>query len=253
MDRLIEMRSIEALLLEVAVRKRNKLSLKRLETRLTQKLARLFIRQSIRFRSQYQTRFQESLIDDIDKIFNDTSVSKDIETVLDEFIRKALLIGGRQLIDQFDIDAVFSLKNPRAVEYLKNIELTVKGIDDHSKEVLRGIIVRGIETGQSYTAIARLIRQQFTDFSTKRTKLIAVTELGNAYQEGNLIAAGNLSKAGLKIEKYWLTRGDTKVEQDCKDNQKEGWIPHDQAFQSGVQRPLDHPRCRCVLLFRRVK
>ena len=80
-----------------------------------------------------------------------------------------------------------------------------------------------------------------------------MTEIGDAYAEGNLIVAQELAAAGIEMEKAWSTVGDDKVSELCAGNEAQGWIPLEDAFQSGHQRPLGHPGCRCDLRTRREK
>jgi hypothetical protein len=53
------------------------------------------------------------------------------------------------------------------------------------------------------------------------------------------------------MEKRWLTVGDDRVSDGCKDNQRAGWIALNDAFPSGDDRPLRFPGCRCVVQYRR--
>ena len=65
--------------------------------------------------------------------------------------------------------------------------------------------------GQSYDDIARAIRDRFEGFSApsplkhirSRSHLIAVTELGDAYEAGNRAVIDGLVDAGLVMEKRW--------------------------------------------------
>jgi SPP1 gp7 family putative phage head morphogenesis protein len=156
------------------------------------------------------------------------------------------------VLTQEQIKLVFNLKNPRAVEYLDNYGVTrVTQIDTTSSDILRKLLTDGIAKGYSYSKLATQIKKQFTDWSTKRAKLVAVTELGNAYQQGNLIVGMDLKAAGLEMQKSWLTRGDDKVDPHCSANADDGWIDVEKTHSSGAMVPLDHPRCRCVELYRR--
>ena len=81
--------------------------------------------------------------------------------------------------------------------------------------------------------------------------LVAVTEVGNAYEAGTAGTIRQLEQTGLAMEKSWLTVGDDRVDDECAGNEAAGWIPATAAFPSGHDRPLAHPACRCTLLFRR--
>ena len=155
----------------------------------------------------------------------------------------------------------FDLKNPRAVAYLEahGAEL-VTGIDETTRDYIRTVLVEGTSKGWSYDQIAKRITERYREFAVgrpqkhidSRAHMIAVTEVGNAYAEGNLQVAQGLAEAGLKMEKSWNTVGDNRVSELCRGNEAEGWIPLEQTFASGHMRPLGHPACRCDLFTRRV-
>jgi hypothetical protein len=203
--------------------------------------------------AKHKSSFKESIPDDIiDELFDNTSPNANMVTAIQSAVESAVSVGANTLIDQLDIDTVFSLENPRAVDYLDEYAAQlVAGIDEYSKQLLRDLLTNATEQGFSYQKTAKLIEKMFTGWSTNRAKLIATTEVGNAYQEGNLIVGKDLAASGVAIEKSWLTRGDDKVDPHCSANADQGWIDVNTVFSSGVERPLDHPRCRCVMLMRR--
>lgn len=249
------------ILLEAAVRVNTARTLQKHISKLRGKLARLFAQQGklyISEFSKYQKELKEAITqDDMDALFDDTNVSVKMGNAIESAVEIGLTLGADNLLTQFeslafDADVVFNLKNPRAVEYLKNYGVDrVSQIDDTSREILRKLLVDGIENGMSYSRMVTLLRAQFGEWSTKRAKLIAVTEMGNAYQRGNLIVGQDLAAAGLKMEKSWLTRGDDLVDPHCSANAAQGWIDVNKEHSSGAMTPLDHPRCRCVELYRR--
>lgn len=248
------------MVLESASRVNVKQKTRKLETALESKLRRIFIQHGNAFLKRFAKHklvFKEAAADEqtsfVDALFDNTSQHDNMAATIQSAVEDAVSVGANTLIEQFDADIVFSLKNPRAVEYLDNYgaDLVTK-IDEFSKQLLRNAIARAIEQGQSYQKVSKTIGQMFSDWSQQRAKLIAVTEIGNAYQEGNLIVGKDLSASGIVIEKSWLTRGDTKVDPHCVANADQGWIDVNKPFASGVERPLDHPRCRCVMLMKRV-
>ena len=76
---------------------------------------------------------------------------------------------------------------------------------------------------------------------------------GDYYSEQNLKVAQDLQNAGINMEKEWSTVGDDNVCEICQRNEDTGWIPINQPFPSGHQRPLAHSKCRCDMLTRRIK
>lgn len=248
------------MLLEAAIRVNVTRNTQRLVKQLTDKLWRLFAQQHkayIRAFAKHRNEFKEALSSaDIDALFDTTStISARMAQAIQSAVENGVTRGANSLIEQLsadDLKIVFSLKNPHAVEYLKNYGVTrVTQIDATSSEILKKLLTNGVDKGYSYSKLTSLIKKQFTDWATKRAKLIAVTEIGNAYQQGNLIVGLDLHASGVAIEKSWLTRGDDKVDPNCSANAGDGWIAVDKVHSSGAMVPLDHPRCRCVELYRR--
>jgi len=183
--------------------------------------------------------------------------SGDLETA----ILDALLFSGGNLFDELqadelDIGISWKLENPRAAAYAKTHAAgQVKLIDDTTRDGLNGLISQATEEGWSYTRLSEAIGSKFVEFATggdnPRSRRIAVYELGDAYEAGNEMAAYDLQKAGLTIQKKWLTVGDDKVRPTHTENQSAGWIDLDDSFPSGNGRPPSDPGCRCVTLHRR--
>lgn len=180
---------------------------------------------------------------------------------IDELAASSLSLGANAALARLDIGTSFDLANPRAVSYLRRYGADrVRQINETTRQELRRIIVEGIDQGWGYDRIARAITDRYREFAVgrpqehiqSRAHLIAVTEAGDAYEAGHLIVAEDLAAGGLPIEKSWLTAGDSRVDTAlCAGNAAQGWIPLHQPFQSGHQRPLAHPACRCTLLTRR--
>jgi len=177
---------------------------------------------------------------------------------LTESARSALLAGATTMVKAFGGQA-FNLGNPRAVEYLRGVPNRSKSIDDATFGSIRTLLTDGIAEGRSYSSLARDIRRQFDGFAGKlpqahirdRAELIAVTEIGDAYNQGVLIQAEGMQERGMEMEKYWATVGDDRVSDGCADNEAADWIDIDEDFPSGDDAPLRFPGCRCSLLTRR--
>ena len=181
---------------------------------------------------------------------------------IDAAVAKALEYGGLAMIAELGMNVKFDLKNPRAVDYLREYGADlVKGINETTRDTLQTLITQAAEEGWSYKRTAEAIIERFEEFGVgkpqahndSRAHLIAVTETGNAYEEGNRIIAKDLQDAGLEMEKYWSTVEDDKVSEGCQENEAAGWIKIDQSFPSGHQRPLRFPGCRCECRYRRKK
>ncbi len=178
---------------------------------------------------------------------------------IDAAVAKALEYGGIAMLGELGMKVRFDLKNPRAVDYLKNYGADlVKGINESTRNTLQTLITQAADEGWSYKRTAEAIIDRFEEFAVgrpqahidSRAHLIAVTETGNAYEEGNRVVAKDLQDAGLTMEKSWSTVGDSKVSEGCIANEADGWIAIDQAHASGHQRPLRFPGCRCEERYR---
>jgi hypothetical protein len=181
---------------------------------------------------------------------------------LEAAVKAALQAGGSSLFGSLLIGGTFDLANPRAVEYLRahGAEL-VAGVNDTTKEIIRTMIADARERGWSYDKTAEALLDRFEEFAEGRPQLhidsrahgIAVTEIGNAYEEGASEGAQHMKDLGLAVEKSWLTVQDDRVcSEECEANEQQGWVPYEETFQSGHDQPLAHPYCRCTALYRRV-
>ena len=173
---------------------------------------------------------------------------------------KALEASGKQQTAEFGVQVAFGLKNPRAVEWLRqHAAERVADINDTTRKEIAGIVTRGIEADQTYDQIAKEIGDRFGEFGqTKqqahiqtRAHLVAVTEIGDAYERGNRFVVDEIEAQGIDIEKHWRNSGDGRVSAGCLANSADGWIPLNQPHTSGHQEPLRFPGCRCWEEYRR--
>jgi len=244
-------------------------TLAQMEQRMAKEVARLWLRQGravVRALRTQRTLFSEADQGDgdaIDKLLDDAmqDSSVDMLDVLERYMKAAMLNGGRKIISDFNARVVFSLQNPRAVAYTRTHAADmITAIDDTTRADLKRIIVTAITNGESYTAVARQIAAKYTQYTApapqrhirNRAELVAITEIGNGYAAGAEVGAYMLAKAGVKLEKQWLTVGDRRVSAGCRTNAAAGWIPLDQDFPSGHSRPLRFPGCRCTAQYRPV-
>lgn len=195
------------------------------------------------------------------------AIWKDVETqttpALQDAIvsieREALPKGADQLRTQlkFDAKTTFRLANPRAVAwFMKHGGSTayIAGIQDTTKESLKGLIAQGLDNGWSYNQTAKEIRKLFLGpITTKRAQLIATHESAQAYEAGNRAFADTIVDDGIEMEKMWTTSHDDRVSEGCEENEGDGWIPIDQAHTSGDQEPPRFPGCRCFEQYRQAR
>lgn len=181
------------------------------------------------------------------------------EKPIDAAAQAAMLQGAGNLIADLGMSISFTLKNPRAEAYLEKYGAQrVTGINETTRDYIRTVMEQAATEGWSYDKTAKAITDRFQEFAIgkpqahidSRAHLIAVTEAGNAALEGQLIVAQDLQDAGVTMEKSWSTVGDDKVTAECKANEDQGFIALNLPFQSGHQRPLRFPGCRCDLITR---
>ena len=176
-------------------------------------------------------------------------------------VQAALKAGGNQVVNSLGISELnFSLANPGAMRYLDLVGgLHIKDINETTRGTIQTLLSKAGEEGWSYDKLAKEIRGRFEEFAigqpqahiASRAHLVAVTEIGDAYENAARLAAGDLQAGGLVMEKIWRTAGDGKVSAGCQENAAQGWIPYNQAHASGHMSPLRFPGCRCDEEYRR--
>lgn len=182
------------------------------------------------------------------------------EEPIQALVEAAIQSGARAAIADLGADISFSLENPRAVAFLERYGAErVTMINRTTREAIRQMVARGVDLGLSYDQVAEEISSRFREFAVgkpqlhidSRAHLVAVQEAGEAYEEGNVIVGRDLQAAGIQMEKRWLTVQDDRVSELCRTNESAGWIPMEQSFPSGHDRPLGHVACRCTALYQR--
>jgi len=170
----------------------------------------------------------------------------------------ALESAAKQIIANLGLGISFDLKNPRAKAYLeKHGAELVAGINETTRARVKAIINQAVDEGWSYDKTAKLLIQEYEEFAVgrpqdhiaSRAHGIAVTELGNAYCEGNAEVVNGLLSAGLTVWKKWDISFEDKACDICKANAEVGWIPANEPFPSGDAEPLAHPYCMCDCLY----
>lgn len=170
------------------------------------------------------------------------------ETALQAGMDAAVLDLGPDL----GIKMSFDLKHPDAVEYIKEHGTDrIKRIRQTTREGLRSILAQAADEGWSYEKTADAIHKKYKHMSVERGRNIAIFELGDGYEHGNMLVGKSLQAAGLEMQKSWGTSQDDLVRPAHSANEREGWIPLDDAFSSGHDRPPTDPRCRCFVKQRR--
>ena len=176
-------------------------------------------------------------------------------------VRAALKAGGNQTIASFGMsDLFFGLANPGAIRYLDEVGgLRIRNITETTRSEIQTLLSQASREGWSYDKLAGAVKGRFEEFAVgqpqahiaSRAHLVAVTEIGDAYEQAGFLATGDLQAGGLQMEKAWRTAGDDRVSDGCRQNEAQGWIPYDAAHASGHVHPLRFPGCRCDEQYRR--
>ena len=179
---------------------------------------------------------------------------------IERAVGASLNAGAGETARQAGIVGSFTLDNPRAVGYAEDYAARlVAQINATTRDGIRRLVAEAFGDGWSYQQLAGAIRETYQGFHAPRpqqhirdrAEMVAVTEVGNAYEAGARGGVDQLVAAGLTMEKSWSTIGDDRVSEECMANEAAGWIPVDDPFPSGALRPLQHPGCRCTALYRR--
>ena len=125
-------------------------------------------------------------------------------------------------------------------------ELVAKGANSDAQLQKYAEFLQESQPGLTPEQFQNLLDARFRTLLSNRRKLIAQTEQHDAQQSGTLLRA---ELRGKKF-KVWVSRGDSKVDPICQANEMQGWIPVNDAFQSGHMYPNVHPGDRCNLSFR---
>lgn len=174
--------------------------------------------------------------------------------VLLQVLGDSWMAGAGDLKGDLTIDFDLPIDRPRDI-LADRAGDRITRINDVTRQQVRDILVAGIEQRKTYQQVARELRKKFAEFRgparqrhiRDRAELIAITEVGQAYVDGQMDVAARLQSRGLRLRKSWLTVGDSRVSDGCAANGAAGWIAMDATFPSGHQAPLRFPGCRCSL------
>lgn len=209
----------------------------------------------------FREREVNTLKFEIERMLDDMPGDEDMADAVTASMSASTLQGAKKTIKTLRLDKYgisFSLKNPRVVKMLEDrrqLELSERlgSIGHTTRERIKEILVKGADEGLSYQKMGQMIRQQAVDgvFSKSRGELIAVTEVGRAYGQGQVeVSREFLSKyPNRRIEKRWITAGDSAVREEHRANQAAGWIDYQDIFPgtNEFNAPSADFRCRCTM------
>lgn len=175
----------------------------------------------------------------------------------------AASVGIASTANLLSVEAAFGVENPLVQSWLtSHVAEMVAEINLTTKADIGLIVSSGYENNRTYNQIAKDIKSKYSEYAIgkpqqhiqSRAHLVAVTEIGNAYEQGSaMLVEEELIAAGLNVEKSWHHVGDARVSEGCELNGNDGWIDYHAAHSSGDMHPLRFPGCRCVELYRRDK
>lgn len=122
----------------------------------------------------------------------------------------------------------------------KRAALLIKGLNDETREQIRGVIEYAIKQKRGIPGLSRDLRKQFISMSRVRAKMIARTETCDALESAFMDRAKDMKVTG----KEWVVTDPCPI---CEENGNAGVIAIDKPFPSGDMRPPAHPNCRCAL------
>lgn len=175
----------------------------------------------------------------------------------------AFMTGATQYENSFDdgvtaqfadrrVSGVYMGPIPRKVAQLaaRPARTRAVGMDAVTLDRLDRTIERAMISGRTSGVgeVGRAVRKEFASMSTKRSRLIATTEMNFSMSRGTFTRAASLGSK----KKQWITVGDNRVDwPDCGVNESLSGrgIPLRDAFNSGHMTTPAHPRCRCVIAY----
>jgi len=243
----------------------------RTEKRFIRKVRSIFRKQRrwIEENSKELSFFQEngiktmknSIDDEIAVFLSQIPHKEELADEIVAFMRLAMKRGGKKIVKELKMKSrygiAFDIKNPKATQFLEQKTLweysdALGNIDGTTKKGIQKILVEAHDSGASYTETAKKIQSQGRAgvFSRARGQMIAVREIGVAYEEGRdqVVQEFRQKYPVRQVLKKWQTVNDSRVTATHKTNQAMGWIDYSMLFDGtgDAHAPgSDNPRCRC--------
>ena len=211
---------------------------------------------------RFKRHFAEAAIDTSIESMIESALKVTIPAMVKDFSATGLAgyeWGYADLANNMGMQDAFSLAHPDAVKWAdKRAALRVAGVNNTTKNDIRSLIVHGLENGESYGSVQRSIKRQFTQFAVgsplehiqSRAELVAVTEMGEAYEAGAATLSDELEAHGIEQEKSRVGPNDDRTSDACAADLAAGWIAKSEPFPSGISYGLEHPGCRHGTIYR---
>lgn len=129
-------------------------------------------------------------------------------------------------------------------EYLKDggFSRLTGDLDKTTVDQLASAVADAYESGADFDGIVQAVKDSFAQASDVRAKMIAQTELNDAYNQGVM----HFGKEAGATQKSWIL--DLAPCLICIANAADGQVDIDEDFESGDDAPPAHPNCFCSLL-----
>lgn len=178
----------------------------------------------------------------------------ELQTPIYEGVSKIAKSSGRKVLAELMPDQykdLVNVVNERAEQWARRRagELIGKNprgtgeLAETTRKRIRNVIADGLQENIGRDGIIARLEEDFA-FSPERAELIANTEISNANSEGSMQGYRQAEETGLTVLKGWLCEPDAC--DVCLENEAAGFIPLDETFPSGHERPVAHPNCRCT-------
>lgn len=138
---------------------------------------------------------------------------------------------------------------------LENLHLSQRqgSISATTENEVRSIVAQWVQKMKSKEEIVEEIQKLSKVFWKNRADLIAINQIGKAFQYGNFVGMKEYHDAGYLTLKEWSTVGDNRVTKTHTQNQSDWYRELNEVFSGTgdlIPPASDNPRCRCALLYR---
>lgn len=206
---------------------------------------------------RFAETLRESLPDDrLDAIWAAVAAatSGPLEDLLDDLAPRAAREGWTQAAADIQVGISFDPDAPQVRAFLRRFGARrVARINATTRDRLATLLADADRHGWNYARVAREIRGRFRGFNARRSELVAVTELADAFGHGQETFRAEMRREGHGVQMSWLGEDDDRICEICEGNVGAGWVDSTEVFPSGHSREPAHPGCRCTTLTRLVE
>ncbi|MEM5774739.1 MAG: phage minor head protein, partial [Anaerolineaceae bacterium] len=199
-----------------------------------------------RLEQRYPMRQKSEVVIDLDFLDHDEEI-EGLEMALMRLIIFAATDGVEMFAGFLPFDIDYSLTNAEAASWATQYTGDlIKDIDTTTLKVLRESVTSFVDTpGMTIGDVMSRL-----PYSERRARLIAVTEITNAYAAGEQMAGDALAEQfpGVPVVKTWWTNQDDRVCPVCGPVHGQT-VDINDAFSNGRQKPSAHPGCRCWVTY----